>query len=219
MYVWLCVPFFFKYDKQSIVKICRAFRTEHFEPGQVIFERGEAATHFYVIISGQVSVLSDGVGVARKRDLYEVFGETALVSGRKTRMDTVTATKPTACLVLSYKDFKDKVYLFELEQRNSRLEFINSLKFSEGWSDEQKQNFNLEVKQKSVTQGKILFDLGNPAEMFYVVKSGLLAAEVELQLEETNKFPIGDYRWQQTTTHRRVEYQVHTFGPGEVLGL
>lgn len=31
--------------------------------------------------------------------------------------------------------------------------------------------------------------------MFYVVKTGLLAAEVELQLEETNTFPVGDYRW------------------------
>jgi NADH:ubiquinone reductase (H+-translocating) len=76
---------------------------EHFEPGEVIFEQGDAGDRLYVIRKGSVDVFRDGTQVAHLA-AGEYFGEMALMS-MAARTATVKAAEPTDVLAVAKGDF------------------------------------------------------------------------------------------------------------------
>jgi len=77
--------------------------SEHFEPGEAIFEQGNVGDRLYVIRRGQVEVLRDGERL-NTLGAGEYFGEMALLSSQP-RMATVRATQPTDVLAIAKGDF------------------------------------------------------------------------------------------------------------------
>jgi CRP-like cAMP-binding protein len=77
--------------------------TEHFEPGQTVFEQGDVGDRLYVIQRGSVEILRDGARLA-VLSKGEYFGEMALLSN-KPRNATVKAIEPTDLLAVAKGDF------------------------------------------------------------------------------------------------------------------
>ena len=48
--------------------------------------------------------------------------------------------------------------------------------------------------------------------------SGKLAQETEVEIEETNRFPIGNNRWEVLITKRRVQYEIRQLTKNEIFG-
>lgn len=78
--------------------------SEHYEPGEAVFEQGDYGDRFYVVRSGEVEVLKDGVRITALGP-GETFGEMALVRN-KPRNATIRATKPTDLTAVSRGSFK-----------------------------------------------------------------------------------------------------------------
>lgn len=78
--------------------------SEHYEPGETVFEQGDYGDRFYVVRSGEVEVLRDGMRVAALGP-GETFGEVALVRDTP-RNATIRATKPTNLTAVSRGSFK-----------------------------------------------------------------------------------------------------------------
>jgi NADH dehydrogenase len=76
---------------------------EHFEPGEVIFERGDVGDRLYVIRKGEVEVVRDGARLALL-GAGDYFGEMALLSSAP-RNATVRATQPADILAINKGDF------------------------------------------------------------------------------------------------------------------
>jgi NADH dehydrogenase len=88
--------------------------SEHFEHGEMIFEQGDVGDRAYVIRTGEVEVIHDGVrlGLLHAGDC---FGEMALLSDRP-RMASARATCPTDVLAIAKQDFAKLLASFpELE--------------------------------------------------------------------------------------------------------
>lgn len=86
----------------------RGLRREHYEPGQVVFHRGDIGDCFFTIVDGVAEVLREGNdGLERVVCLGpgEVFGEMALLT-RGTRNATVRCVEPMTVLRLPAKDFR-----------------------------------------------------------------------------------------------------------------
>jgi CRP-like cAMP-binding protein len=79
-----------------------------FPPGHVIARQGEIGTGFFVVVSGGVRVVRDGVVVARLGP-GEFFGELSVLD-RMPRNASVAAETATTCLALASWDF-EKVLL------------------------------------------------------------------------------------------------------------
>ena len=77
--------------------------SEHFEPGETIFEQGDVGDRLYVIQRGSVEILRDGERVATLAN-GEYFGEMALLSNAP-RNATVRAAEPTDVLAVAKGDF------------------------------------------------------------------------------------------------------------------
>jgi CRP/FNR family cyclic AMP-dependent transcriptional regulator len=75
-----------------------------FGRGRTIARQGEVGSGLFVIVSGAVHVLRDGVAVARLGP-GDVFGELSVID-RQPRIASVVADEPTVCLALASWDLQ-----------------------------------------------------------------------------------------------------------------
>ena len=129
-----------------------------------------------------------------------MFGEKALLSDVGVREVSARAIDSGYCLSISKYDFIDKTYSFEQNKKAQRMSFISSLSFAADWSFEKMTHFNTELGQMLVLPYEVVFDIGSPSEVFYIVKSGELLVEAIVTIEESNSFPISVERWESCST-------------------
>ena len=64
----------------------------------------------------------------------------------------------------------------------------------------------------------MIYDLGSNPETLYILLSGKVAMETEIEIDETNRFPIGRSRWEVHNTKRKVFYEIREVIENEVFG-
>jgi CRP/FNR family transcriptional regulator, cyclic AMP receptor protein len=101
-------PLFKGIDESGLARLADVATAVDFPAGHVIARQGEIGTGFFVVVSGSVRVVRDGVVVARLGP-GEFFGELSVLD-RMPRNAMVAAEEPTSCLALASWDF-EKVLL------------------------------------------------------------------------------------------------------------
>ena len=81
--------------------------TEHFEEGELVFDRGDFGNKIYFIIDGEIQIDVDGQTIANLCG-GDVFGEIALISNRA-RTATARAQSATNVVTVSRDTFKKLV--------------------------------------------------------------------------------------------------------------
>ena len=101
------VPFFVGLTPQELRQIARLFKERRFSAGEVVVQEGSGGAAFFVIQSGEASVLIRG---KKKSTLKasDYFGEIALIDGG-TRMATIIASTELICYGLTYWEFRPLV--------------------------------------------------------------------------------------------------------------
>jgi CRP-like cAMP-binding protein len=75
-----------------------------FEAGHVIARQGEIGTGFFVVASGRVRVVRDGIALAEMGP-GEFFGELSVIDGEPRNAQVITS-EPTVCLGIASWDFE-----------------------------------------------------------------------------------------------------------------
>ncbi|MGZ6154572.1 MAG: cyclic nucleotide-binding domain-containing protein [Gemmatimonadaceae bacterium] len=118
------VPLFADLNKREVQKIARLFKKRHFSKGETVVKEGSGGAAFFVIESGEATVLIGG----KERTILkpgDYFGEIALID-EGTRMATITASSELVCYGLTYWDFrplveKNGVVGWKLLQRMAKM--------------------------------------------------------------------------------------------------
>ena len=101
------VPLFADLTKQEVQQIARLFKERRFAEGETVIQEGSGGAAFFVIESGEATVLIRGKKhQTLKPDDY--FGEIAMID-EGTRMATITASSELVCYGLTYWDFRPLV--------------------------------------------------------------------------------------------------------------
>jgi CRP-like cAMP-binding protein len=101
------VPLFADLTKQEVQQIARLFKERRFSEGETVIQEGSGGAAFFVIESGEATVLIRG----KKRTTLkpdDFFGEIAMID-EGTRMATITADTELVCYGLTYWDFRPLV--------------------------------------------------------------------------------------------------------------
>ena len=88
------VPLFADLDESELRRVASVFEERRFSKGDTVIQQGSGAAAFYVIDSGEVTVLVDGVE-RRALKAGDYFGEMALIDAG-TRTATVKAADRSA---------------------------------------------------------------------------------------------------------------------------
>ena len=98
------VPIFANCTADEIKAIAGVAQEGYFQPGQIIVTQGTPGQAFYLILSGRVEILRDGVSLGAFGP-GDFFGEMSLLD-QAPRSATIRALDQTSCLMLSSWDFK-----------------------------------------------------------------------------------------------------------------
>jgi CRP-like cAMP-binding protein len=98
------VPIFAKCTAEEVKAISGVAQEGYFQPGQIIVTQGTPGQAFYLILSGRVEILRDGVSLGAFGP-GDFFGEMSLLD-QAPRSATIRALDHTSCLMLSSWDFK-----------------------------------------------------------------------------------------------------------------
>jgi CRP-like cAMP-binding protein len=101
------IALFAELDDDELERVARLFKERRFSEGETIIQQGSGAAAFFVIDSGEATVLVDG---KERRVLKpgEHFGEMALIDAG-TRTATVLASSDLACSGVTFWDFRPLV--------------------------------------------------------------------------------------------------------------
>jgi len=101
------VPLFSDLTKREVQQIARLFKERRFAAGETVVQEGSGGAAFFVIVSGEATVLIRG----KKKKILKAddyFGEIALIDDGP-RMATIAATSDLVCYGLTYWDFRPVV--------------------------------------------------------------------------------------------------------------
>jgi len=98
------VPIFANCTTEEVKVISSVAQEGYFEPSQIIVTQGTPGQAFYLILSGRVEILRDGVSLGAFGP-GDFFGEMSLLD-QAPRSATIRALDHTSCLMLSSWDFK-----------------------------------------------------------------------------------------------------------------
>jgi len=101
------IALFAELDDDELERVARLFKERRFSDGETIIQQGSGAAAFFVIDSGEATVLVDG---KQQRVLKpgDHFGEMALIDAG-TRTATVLAASDLACSGVTFWDFRPLV--------------------------------------------------------------------------------------------------------------
>lgn len=102
------------WEYEKIYGLCKA---KFFHSGENIFNQGDEENSLYVLLSGEVEIVVDGVGVVHVISGNEVLGEMGLVCDAP-RSASAVSKKPTMILRLESKE------LHELMRLNTRIGYV-----------------------------------------------------------------------------------------------
>ena len=101
------VPLFADLSEKELKQIARLFKMRPFEQGENVVKEGSGGAAFFIIESGEATVLIHGKKISTLGP-GAYFGEIALID-EGTRMATITAATELVCWGLTYWDFRPVV--------------------------------------------------------------------------------------------------------------
>ena len=72
--------------------------------------------------------------------------------------------------------------------------------------------------EKYCKANDLIFDLGEPAEMLYIVREGELSHETIIEHETNMKFPDGAKSWEVIRKTKTIQYHIRDLKQGDYFG-
>ena len=90
-------------SKKRLLRLLKALQLRSYSDREYIVRQHESGNSFYIVESGEVEVIKDGVGIRRIRKM-DYFGERAVLSGER-RTASIQAVGEVRCWELKREDF------------------------------------------------------------------------------------------------------------------
>ncbi|OMJ71290.1 hypothetical protein SteCoe_30529 [Stentor coeruleus] len=149
---------------------------------EVIYEQGALGNKFYVISSGIVKVIRDGI-ISDKLTKGGTFGEMALVTSSK-RKETVETISKTAVWSLSRGCFKQALKIIFSKNFDSHREFISKIKFFANAADSQKDALTRLSVVHEYKENDVIIKENDDAELMFILIEG------KISLQKSNSEPL-----------------------------
>ncbi|CAI2366556.1 unnamed protein product [Moneuplotes crassus] len=201
-----------------IAFISRKITAQRYCMSQKIIIKGEIGDCMYILYKGIVEVIIEGrKGEPILMESGSVFGETALQND-VTRTATIVARSDVEVMILSKKDYLNVVYESKNLERSNNLIFLLGLKFFKGWTGPKIEEINKTFGILELKPHQVVYRAGDYANVFYIVRAGVLHMESVVEVENTYRYPVGPKKWEYKKITRRLSYRVKELKRGDMFG-
>ncbi len=118
--ILMSIPGLHHFEAQKLGSLLRLSRIRTYEPGEMIIQEGDDDPWLYILISGSVKIVKDGIVIATLDKAGEIFGEMRIIESRG-RSASVYALEKTMCLAV---DTSARERLPSTDERTDLLLFL-----------------------------------------------------------------------------------------------
>ncbi len=83
------------------------------------------------------------------------------------------------------------MHLVRTEQKRQNQKMLRSVKVIGKWNIIKLKGFARMLNEVVFQEGHIVYDVGQEAQVIYIIKSGRVQMETNYEIERTNMIPIG----------------------------
>ncbi len=191
-------------DKQELVQLSSKLEPVRYNPGSVIFHKGDSADRFYIIVKGQVEVVlqhtsgKEMVGATISSGQY--FGEIGLLQGGK-RTATVRATAKSEVIVmgLERETFSNLITGSRLTNAavahlmRQRITAQHLMSIVPDVSDAQWQDVKSGFTMHTYQPGEVIVQKDAVADAFYIITAGTVEILQDDQTTVLAQLSSGQY--------------------------
>lgn len=190
------------FDDISIDKI-QEFITiveeESFNKGEIILKKGTKGDRFYIIYSGNVSVMDEQLEVKKIYGTYEYFGEIALIAGTKRALDIIaetdvklfTITKDKFLNFISDTEFENTLNRLIKVRNSETWNLLSTSIFFKHCSSYQKTWLESIFIPLTIEKSSLIQQENKPFEYIYIIQDG--EVEVSKNNYHVKKLKRGDF--------------------------
>ena len=211
------VTFFNKMPKTLVKETCDYLGTKIYSSGEVIIKRGSEADCMFIIYSGTAGIFIDGRKIATRSE-KEVVGETALSSEHLRNAD-VLAESVVIALMLKKIHYTNKILHYKRQERCESSKLLLKTPHFSKWSRARIDNFVSFLVLSNFCPGQVIYEEASEPLNFFIVQSGSVAIQKEVQITRENKWPIGLKDWKTRKIQAKCEYQVCKLRSGDMFGF
>jgi CRP-like cAMP-binding protein len=219
-------------DLNQATEIAKLARYRAFRPHEYVFRKGDLGDACYLVLSGEVHILIDGEKVASVTK-NSAFGDIALQLENATRgadVQTVfpggaNATPPPGALtpnsslpavgcevlMIMAEDYHKTLARCQTRRRKHLVNWLHTeVSLFRDCVESKLHFFELVSIDVPLKKGEVLYTQGESIGAFYVVRSGRVRLEVDIQYERRHRWPCGKHSWKQQVHAVRSRVPFHT---------
>ncbi len=177
------LDFFESMPVKKVQEFLTVVERRHFSRGEKVIEEGTLGDAFYIIESGNASVVNAELETQKKLGAYDYFGEVALLTNRRrtadiiaeTELDTIVLPKDKFINFISGTEF-EKLLLRVIERRDEHI--WNLLVATPAFSrltDYQKMWLEGTLQMQDFDDGTVLVEQGDALPGVYLIAEGDVA--------------------------------------------
>ncbi|KAG7396325.1 hypothetical protein PHYBOEH_002460 [Phytophthora boehmeriae] len=214
-------------DLNQATEIAKLARYRAFHPHEFVFRKGDVGDACYLILSGEVHILIDGEKVASVTK-NSAFGDIALQLENATRGADVQAghqhgqansaalapnSSPIGCevLMIMAEDYHKTLARCQTRRRKHLINWLHTeVSLFRDCVESKLHFFELVSIDVPLKRGEVLYTQGESVGAFYIVRSGKVRLEVDIQYERRHRWPSGTHTWKQQVHAVRSRVPFHT---------
>ncbi|TMW66830.1 hypothetical protein Poli38472_011946 [Pythium oligandrum] len=208
-------------DLGQATEIAKMARYQIFKPRDYIFRKGDRGDACYLVFSGEVHVLIDGQKVAAVGK-NAAFGDIALQIENATRGADVQAAFTTIpgtngaitgveVLKIMAEDYHKTLARCQSRRRKHLISWLHSeVAIFRDCAESKLHFFELVSIDVPLKKGDVLYHQGDSVGAFYIVRSGRIRMEVDIEYEHRHRWPSGAREWKEKvhTVKSRVPFYI-----------
>mgnify|MGYP001619094648 CR=1 FL=1 len=173
-------PLFAGFAEEEIREMVHILKVREAQPGELLIQKGQPPTEFFVIARGRVEVFDPDTGTKLAfLDAGDTFGEMALTEGEHC-LASCEATTTTTLYVVRREDFRGRNRLRDagtgetLIRRKTILRLLRSVPLFEGAPKDAMAQLVQDLVEERQPAGTVIIRQDEPGETFHIVSSGRL---------------------------------------------
>ncbi|OWZ17353.1 hypothetical protein PHMEG_0008708 [Phytophthora megakarya] len=204
-------------DLNQATEIAKLARYRAFRPHEFVFRKGDLGDACYLVLSGEVHILIDGEKVASVTK-NAAFGDIALQLENATRgADVQAGSLPGATaigcevLMIMAEDYHKTLARCQTRRRKHLVNWLHTeVTLFRDCVESKLHFFELVSIDVPLKKGEVLYTQGESVGAFYIVRSGRVRLEVDIQYERRHRWPCGKREWRQQVHAVRSRVPFHT---------
>lgn len=201
-------------------EIAKTARFQQVTKGEYVVKEGERGVTFYILMSGTLEVVKQGVqkrlAVLRAGNS---FGEASLGAGAPPRNASVICTSQDAHMLVLHKSDYDCIMKDEKRAAHRRAyRCIKNVPLFAFWSRARLHQTCSKLQWHDYKKGDEIIRQGEPCDNVYFIIEGRCEVSKCVHLRNQNRWPSGTRSWVTKTCIESISVKVSELGPNDYFG-